>query len=232
MFRSFALTLAAIMGTSMPSFAQDTPLTAAGNEPFWRVEVAEGTLTLIRPDVAPVVLPVTSDAGASPLIAADAKADLQAVLTLSDGVCRDTMSGMPYPFSASLSFGDQTYEGCAGDPRDLLAGIEWQITSLGETTLVPEAPASLLFERDGRIAGTGGCNRLMGGYTLTGEGISFGDGVGSTMMACPDPIMAQERALFDAMASVIGFDVGADGTLTLRGPDGPVITAAPAPVAE
>lgn len=225
MFRPFALSLAVLLGAALPSLAQDTALSAAGNEPFWRAVVTDGTLTLTRPDFEPLVLPVTSQEGAAPIIAADAKAGLRAVLTLTEGVCRDTMSGMPYPVEASLSLGDQSYGGCGGDPMDLFAEIDWQVTTLGDAAMVPDAPATIRFGRDGRISGTGGCNRLMGGFDLTGEGLRLGDGVASTMMACPDPIMAQEAALFDALAKVTGFDIGADGALILRGPDGPLITA-------
>lgn len=35
------------------------------------------------------------------------------------------------------------------------------------------------------------------------------------MMACPEPMMAQERALFDALAQVAAFSVTRDGALWL-----------------
>jgi heat shock protein HslJ len=227
MFRPIALTFALCLGGAMPAVAQGVTLSAAGNEPFWRVEIANSTLTLTRPDVAPVVLPVIDDGRDGPIMAADAKAGLRATLALTEAVCRDTMSGMPYPFAAVLTLGDQNFEGCGGDPLDLLADIEWQVTALGDMALVADAPALIRFGRDGRVSGTGGCNRLMGGYSLTEEGVSLGEGVASTMMACPDPIMAQERALFDALSQVTGFDIGPDGALILHGVDGPLLSAMP-----
>jgi heat shock protein HslJ len=47
----------------------------------------------------------------------------------------------------------------------------------------------------------------------------------TTMMACPDAIMAQERRMLDALAEVYAFDIDDTGALLLIGPSGPVITA-------
>ena len=44
-------------------------------------------------------------------------------------------------------------------------------------------------------------------------------------MACPEDIMAQEQAFFAALEQVISFDIGEDGALILRGPEGPVMRA-------
>jgi len=41
--------------------------------------------------------------------------------------------------------------------------------------------------------------------------------MGSTMMACHEPLMEQERRMLDALEQVTRFDVTEDGTLLLIG---------------
>ena len=76
----------------------------------------------------------------------------------------------------------------------------------------------------GRVFGNGSCNRYNGAATLTGESLSFGP-IASTMMACPEAIMGQERRLFDTLEQVIGFDIDETGALILLGPAGPLLAA-------
>ncbi len=64
----------------------------------------------------------------------------------------------------------------------------WKATELGGapiTSADPNREAHLVFEAEGRLAGSDGCNRLVGSYQLTGEAIKFGQLAG-TQMACPD----------------------------------------------
>jgi heat shock protein HslJ len=56
----------------------------------------------------------------------------------------------------------------------------------------------------------------VGDFTLTGEGMQFG-AMGSTMMACPEPLMKQERRMLDALEQVTRFDIAEDGALQLIG---------------
>lgn len=48
-----------------------------------------------------------------------------------------------------------------------------------------EGQPHLVFEDEGKLYGTDGCNRLTGSWEQDGEIISFGQ-TASTMMACPD----------------------------------------------
>jgi copper homeostasis protein (lipoprotein) len=77
----------------------------------------------------------------------------------------------------------------------------WKLTRLGDApVLVGERqrePHLILRPEAGRLAGFGGCNRLLGGYRVDGERIELGP-VASTMMACPDG-MDTEAALVDAL---------------------------------
>jgi copper homeostasis protein (lipoprotein) len=58
-----------------------------------------------------------------------------------------------------------------------------------------------------RLAGSGGCNRLVGSYTLAGERLSFG-GAAATRMACPQG-MAQEQTFLDALAAAARWRIDA-----------------------
>lgn len=76
-------------------------------------------------------------------------------------------------------------------------------------------PALTFDTKAGRLGGSTGCNRIMGGITRTpgkADGISFG-GVGTTRMACPD--MTTERAITDALASVKAFGQLPGGNIAL-----------------
>jgi len=66
--------------------------------------------------------------------------------------------------------------------------------------------ANLIFHaKDSRITGSGGCNRLMGGYMLEGSSLHF-KGVASTMMACAHG-METEQALVGALNKVVSWRI-------------------------
>lgn len=189
---------------------------ASGNEPGWLVilntttteviaDYGEITHTLPRPDVQ-----VMPGAYVFEMPEVDAR------LTVRERICRDDATGMPYPDSTELEIGGRKLEGCGGTPEDLLNGPAWQITALGDTSLIEPDQLSLNFTTPGRVAGGTGCNRLVGSYTLTGEGLRF-SAMGSTMMACPEPLMEQERRILDALEQVTRFDLSEDGALHLIG---------------
>lgn len=102
-----------------------------------------------------------------------------------------------------------------------LIGARWRLMLLDG-----EAAESLEGERDlpwieflpeGRIAGTGGCNRLGAGYTLAADGgIAFAQGL-STMMACEDSVMQREGAIFDVFARATRLDLTGDRLTLLEG---------------
>jgi len=73
------------------------------------------------------------------------------------------------------------------------------------------APPARFQLAGGRIAGSPGCNRLGGGYTLDGGRLSFDANLASTMMACPEPLMQQEQAVGAALVKVAAYRL--DGEL-------------------
>lgn len=225
--------MVSIAGVELPECSMTFPMdgegyTARGNEPFWRADVAHGRMEIVRLDFDDLDLPVTATEltpdGDIVIEAWDRDQAIRGVLVRRDGICRDTMSGMPFPESADLSMGDNVMNGCGGDPADLLTGGNWIVTDIGGEATLDETPPTLLFDAGGRVAGTAGCNRWFAGFELTGEGLSFGQ-AGTTMMACPDPLAEQERRFLDALGQAFRHDFEDDGTLVLYGPDGPLLRA-------
>lgn len=215
--------LVRLNGTELPECSgvlppAERPYRARGNEPGWHVSFAAQTAEIVadygatthevpRPGVRAVPGAYEFD-----MPEADAR------LRIGDRMCHDDMTGMPYPDTAQLTLDDRVLRGCGGDPADLLTGGAWRITALGDATLVEPERLSLNFLDAGRVAGSGGCNRIGGGFSLTGEGLQFGP-MASTMMACPEPLMEQERRMLDALEHVAAFDVDGHGTLHLLGED-------------
>jgi heat shock protein HslJ/uncharacterized lipoprotein YbaY len=225
--------LVSIEGTELPecqiTFPMDeTPYRASGNEPFWSLVIEAGEMTLTRLGMDDLTMPVTetgmTDTGQILVIAADPERALRTVILRDDTLCRDTMTGMPHPETVSVSMGDNTITGCGGDPWALLTGRTWVVEDIGGAGVIDTARATLGFLPTGRVFGNDSCNRYMGPAVLTGETLTFG-ALATTMMACPEAMMAQERRFLDALAQVTGFDIDATGALILRGPDGALITA-------
>lgn len=107
-----------------------------------------------------------------------------------------------------------------------LQGVDWVLMAYrsGDTLVELEdtqGPARLRFQ-DGRVSGSAGCNRLTGSYTLEGEAIRFDPSMATTMMACPEPLMAQEQAVHAALAEVASHRRGADRLELLDG-DGALV---------
>lgn len=202
------------------------PYRAQGNEPGWHVALDPETATVVadygditRETARPAVQVVP---GAYEFD----MPDIGAILRIEEQLCHDDATGMPHPDTARLTLDDRSLRGCGGAPADLLTEDLWRITALGESELVDPERLSLNFLAPDRVAGSSGCNRVIGSFNLTGEGLQFGT-MGSTMMACDDPLMEQERRMLDALEQVMRFDISEDGTLLLiGGPDDSVLLEA------
>ena len=60
----------------------------------------------------------------------------------------------------------------------------------------------------GRVGGSDGCNRIIGSYTLSGDGIGFG-ALAGTQMACPDAADT-ERGLRRALSDAARWSIAGD----------------------
>jgi heat shock protein HslJ len=85
-----------------------------------------------------------------------------------------------------------------------LENTYWKLTRLGDSPVVPastqQEPHFVLHPQSRRVSGSGGCNRLLGGYELKGDQLIFGK-MASTMMACAEG-METEKAFLKALEQV------------------------------
>lgn len=157
-------------------------------------------------------LPKPSQAGEAWIYTAGSQ-DL--AVSLTPGICRDTMTGMPSPVGVSVVTGGKTFTGCGGNPSDLLAG-NWHVVAIGGQPVPNDIAVNIDFDfATGQVSGMSGCNRYFGGFALSGEGLSFKAGLGASMMACEAAATATEQAFQAALPKVQRFDIGADGALRL-----------------
>lgn len=71
-----------------------------------------------------------------------------------------------------------------------------------------------------RVSGSGGCNNIVGSFTLEGDRLKF-SGMGSTMMMCPEG-MEQEREFLKMLENVARYRIGGEA-LTLADDKGRAI---------
>lgn len=86
--------------------------------------------------------------------------------------------------------------------REVFGEGTWLIESVvapeGTTDFSQDGSAYLQLTPEAALAGTAGCNRFIANFTLTGAGsIAFGPVI-ATRMACPEPAMSREFAVFRA----------------------------------
>ncbi len=200
------------------------PYRAHGNEPFWSVEIAGTRVTWRTPEDS-----LAGTVGAPEPIANGRRWSGEVggrpiVVTATAGVCHDGMSGMAYPATVAVTLGDRTYGGCGGEPAALLQGTPWNVVEIAGRPVLADSRVTLAFGGDGRVGGSASCNSYGASYTLSGEGMTFGQAV-STMKACDEPLMQQEAAFLGVLREVRRFDVEANGALVLSTDDGRAIRA-------
>jgi len=81
-----------------------------------------------------------------------------------------------------------------------LAGSEWRPLEIAGETVPGSAGIFVRFEAKGRMAGSGGCNRIFGSFENDDATVRMGPAA-STRRACPPDIMKREQAFLDALTS-------------------------------
>ena len=112
-----------------------------------------------------------------------------------------TISSAPDVSAADLA--GKTFVGTSVEGFELVEGSEIQI-SFEETTL----------------SATAGCNTLGATYAIEGDTLTTSD-ASTTLMACSDPLMAQDQWLADLVGSGVTVALGGS-TLTLTGEEATV----------
>lgn len=71
--------------------------------------------------------------------------------------------------------------------------IRYRDKSESMRSIIQGSEADLVFFPEGRLAGSGGCNRFIGSFESSGHILAIGP-IGTTLMYCDDPpgLMAQE----------------------------------------
>jgi heat shock protein HslJ/uncharacterized lipoprotein YbaY len=193
------------------------PLRASGNEPGWRLDIAPSGMTLI------------ADAGVTRLESSLAEqtriaegmrygargGTSEITADVVDRLCRDSMTGMPHPYSVTVTTSGRVLRGCGGEPAALLRGGEWVVEDLDGGGIIDSSRATVQFGDNGRVSGRASCNTYTAHYALSGEGISVRDPV-VTQRACAPSLMVQEERFLTTLRGVRSFDFTSDGALVLK----------------
>ena len=139
----------------------------------------------------------------------DPKADMVIVRFASNPVAANAASD-PTSLPAYRAIAEHLM---ATDTTPLL-GEEWVIEDIAGGGVIDNTHASLHFMADGRLAGSGTCNRILGSYKSEGSQLSI-QPAGTTMMACPQALMNQENKLLTLLPTVESFRIDKTGALIM-----------------
>lgn len=108
-----------------------------------------------------------------------------------------------------------------------LAAQHWDLVAWSGRKVPQGKPLRLDFDAaSGRFSSDTGCNRTGGAFRADRDTLRLGDGkrgFASTLMACPPPAMATERAYVDALSAVTRYRIAGD-QLVLRTARGATLT--------
>ena len=241
----------ALLASALPASAEEPQLICFGSEPSWGLEFSgRSSARLLLPDQRPMYyrgsetrLDFLKESAWRGKVAGGRGGNL--VAFLRESVCSDGMSDVKHPFTARVSLPDGRFlAGCCRipaarnatpAPAATIEGSTWNLVGLpGHDSSAlggAKRPVTARFEA-GRISGFSGCNRFMGGYTVDRDKLIIGTLAG-TMMACPEPEMALERAVHGALTGTLRYAISAD-RLTLTPESGAplVFQMAPEPKLE
>ncbi len=98
------------------------------------------------------------------------------------------------------------------EPAVGLEGIQWTLVELdGEALALTEGespPYLLLNAEESRVSGPGGCNRLVGSFEVSEDGLRLGP-IAATRMACPEAVMRREDAFLRTLEATTRYELDA-----------------------
>jgi len=100
-------------------------------------------------------------------------------------------------------------------PEFELTDTEWWVEDIGGTGVIDMSHTTVHFLEQDSVAGDTGCNRYRGLVEIVGANISFGPLAG-TRKACAASLMDQEVKFYQAMASVVSWQLHDSGLLYLE----------------
>jgi heat shock protein HslJ len=108
---------------------------------------------------------------------------------------------------------------CSSGSGEALTANLWMLSELNNQAPLPDAAITAEFGEDGKVSGSSGCNNYNTTYEVSGNKITFGEQSAMTMMACPDPVMEQERVYLETLTAAATFEI-VDDELTLFDAEG------------
>jgi len=108
-------------------------------------------------------------------------------------------------------------------PRDMptaaaVIGQSWLVEYIDGIGVIAQPKATFRVSEAGKAGGNGPCNAYFATAKVEGATIAISD-IGSTYKACAPEVMAEEKALFDALTKAASYSVG-DGKLVISDKDG------------
>ena len=209
------------------------PFTANGNEPGWTLKVDSERMSLSRQNDPITILtptPTTTREDDSYRFNASTEAN-SVIVDVTPELCRDSMTGMPYPYEVSVKVNGETLKGCGGAPDSLLTGREWIVEDVDSKGVIDNTQMSLNFTLDGLLGGRAACNHYTTSYQLTGEGLST-QAIASTQKACAPALMNQDEHFLEVLGDIQRFELDETGALLLYTTDNRSIKARALPSTE
>ena len=127
---------------------------------------------------------------------------------------------LPKPFPAAVAACMLALSVSAGAASSSPRG-SWLAEDINGGGVIDRLQTTLTLGADGKVTGTGGCNRYMGTATVKDDAITFGPMAG-TRMACTPAVMDQENKFHAALETVRSWHI-AQGLLFLRDAGGNVV---------
>ena len=100
-----------------------------------------------------------------------------------------------------------------------IEGPLWRLVQLGDERVNPGPDGArdphVQFDQQGRVSGSGGCNRMTGGFTRSGVQLRLSQ-LGATRMACADATRtATETTFFQALQTTASYRLAGPGQMVL-----------------
>ncbi|MFC1953226.1 DUF4382 domain-containing protein [Chloroflexota bacterium] len=100
--------------------------------------------------------------------------------------------------------------------------IKWMLVSYGESDnpiiVLENTEITALFDSASRkVTGSAGCNNYFGEYELIQNELTIKTSIGSTRMACPEPVMGQETEYLEILQNIESYEINGNQLRTMSG---------------